>query len=426
MKVIKNIRIYDFEQYIENGYVLFDDSIQEVGKMKNYKEYNCEVIDGQNMLLLPNLVNAHSHIYSTFARGLNVLYNPKNFKEILEQLWWKLDRNIDNETTYYSGIASAHHYLRHGVTTIIDHHASGEIIGSLDALDKALSKYNIKNVLCFETSDRFDIDDCIKENLSNIKKRKGLFGLHAAFTLSDESLEKVAEVIKDTPIHIHVAESKYDQEFSMRHFGKSVIERLNDFGLINPNSIITHGLYLSDNELDIIKEKQAVIALNVTSNMNNSVGLPNYQRMKDKGIKVIIGNDGINQQMAKEYVSLFFSQHHFDQTPTKFGYDDLVNIINNTYDYASQILQKKLGKIKNGYCADFQLLEYIEPTPINKDNIMGHLLFGLFNDFVPNDVYIDGQLMVQNNHVLVDNTDYLKSKDSARKLWKRIEKEGRL
>ena len=424
MKVIKNVRIYDFENYIENAYVIFDKEIIEVGYMKTYPKNNYEEIDGLNKLLLPNFVNGHSHIYSTFSRGMNVPYNPKSFKQILEQLWWKLDRNLDNEMTYYSGIVSAHNYLKHGVTTLIDHHASGEIIGSLDALDKALSKYNLKKILCFETSDRFNIDECINENNSYIQEKHGLFGLHAAFTLSDETLDKVSKNLNGNPIHIHVAESKYDQDYSLETYNKRVINRLNDFNLINKNSIITHGLYLSEDELQIIKQKEAVIALNVSSNMNNSVGLPNYKRMKEKGIKVIIGNDGINMQMAKEYTSLFFSQHHFDHTPTSFGFDDVVDIINNTYEYASDILKLKLGKIKKGYISDFQLIEYHEPTPLNKSNIMGHLMFGLFNDFVPNEVFIEGNQVIKNKEILIDMTEYRNAKNIANKLWKKIEKEG--
>lgn len=426
MKVIKNVRIYDFEQYIENGYVIFDTNIIEVGLMKDYIQGNYQEIDGEGMLLMPTFVNGHSHIYSTFARGMNAPYNPSSFKEILEQLWWKLDRNLDNEMTYYSAIVSGHEYVRHGVTTIIDHHASGEIKGSLEALARGLHTYRIKNILCFETSDRFDINDCISENIDNIKKRNGLFGLHAAFTLSDETLNNVSKQLNNTPIHIHVAESIEDQEHSLSNYGVRVINRLHSFNLIHKNSIITHGLYLSDEELDIIKEKDAVIALNVSSNMNNAVGLPNYQKMKRKGIKVIIGNDGINQQMTTEYINLFFSQHHVDQTPTLFGFDDIKTIINNTYNYASDLLNVKLGKIEPGFQADLQLVKYNTPTPLNEENIMGHLMFGLFNDFAPEHVFIDGVQMVKNKEVLADKKQYNNAKDSAQKLWTAIEKEGTL
>ena len=429
MKVIKNVRIYDFNKYIENGYVVFDKVILEVGDMSDYANQSYQEIDGQNALLMPSLVNGHSHIYSTFARGMSAPFNPTTFRELLEQLWWKLDRYLDNTMTYYSGIVSGIEYLKNGVTTIIDHHASGEIIGSLHSLEKALDLVGLRKILCFETSDRFDIDECITENLSYIKNPSstsiGLFGLHAAFTLSDETLSLVKMNQGDTPIHIHVAESIEDQEHSQKYYGKRVIHRLNDFGLINKNSIITHGLYLDEDEFEIIREKDAVIALNVTSNMNNAVGLPNYLKMKEHGIKVIIGNDGISQKMTSEYQNLYFSMHHKSTSPVSFTFNDMIHIINNTYDYASEQLGVSLGKIEKGYASDFLLLPYDEPTPLTEDNIFGHLFFGLFNNFRPKDVYVQGEKVLDNyevNKTLID--EFKKAKESARLLWDRIEKEG--
>lgn len=431
MKVIKNVRIYDFNQYIENGYVVFDDAIHEVGHMKQYKNHSYQEIDGNNALLMPSLVNGHSHIYSTFARGMSAPFSPTTFRELLEQLWWKLDRYLDNEMTYYSGIVSGIEYIKNGVTTIIDHHASGEIIGSLKSLEKALDLVGVRKVLCFETSDRFNIDDCINENASYIKNASttssGLFGLHASFTLSDETLKKVKQAQLNAPIHIHVAESIEDQEHSLKHYGKRVIHRLNDFGLINKNSIITHGLYLEDDEFKIIKDKEAVIALNVSSNMNNAVGLPNYMKMKEHGIKVIIGNDGISQKMTSEYQNLFFSMHHKSSSPISFSFDDLLTIINNTYDYASQELGCKLGKIEKSYQADFILIPYNEPTPLNEGNIFGHLFFGLFNNFRPKDVYVGGTKILDNYTVSKSiQSEFKKAKDSAEILWDMIEKEGNI
>jgi len=429
VKVIKNVRIYDFNEYLEQGYVVFDEEIKAVGAMKHYVNQGYEEIDGKNALLMPNLVNGHSHIYSTFARGMSTPFNPSSFKELLEQLWWKLDRYLDNEMTYFSGIVSGIEYVKNGVTTLVDHHASGEIIGSLSALEKALDLVGVRKILCFETSDRFDIEDCIKENTDYIRNASstssGLFGLHACFTLSDDTLSLVKDALDDVPIHIHVAESIEDQEHSLAQYNKRVINRLNDFDLIQKNSIITHGLYLDEDELNIIHNKQAVIALNVTSNMNNAVGLPNYMKMKEHNIKVIIGNDGINQKMTSEYQNLYFSMHHKSTSPVSFSFDDLITIINNTYEYASEQLKIKLGKIKTGYKADFLLLPYDEPTPLNKDNIFGHLFFGLFNNFRPKDVFVSGNYILQNYNMKDSlQSEFKKAKESAKLLWDKIEKEG--
>jgi len=278
MNALINVRIFDYENYIESGYVVFDEQVQEVGKMSDFKNKGYKVIDGKGQLLMPNFVCAHSHIYSIFARGLALPYNPKNFQEILDQMWWKIDREIDNPVSYYSGIAAGSEFLLNGVTTIIDHHASGkDILGSLTALKKALDNtLHLRSILCFETSDRYNVNECIKENISFANRYhtshvSGLFGMHASMSLSEDTLKKVSKKLKDLPIHIHVAESDMDVVDSETKYHTSIIERLDKHNLINKDSLIVHGVFLSDKELDIIKNRKAYMVVNTTSNLNNAV-----------------------------------------------------------------------------------------------------------------------------------------------------------
>ena len=427
MKALINVRFYDFETYKEDMYILFDHMIEEVGEMKDYKNDGYLEIDATNNLVMPSLVNGHSHIYSTFARGLNVEFHPTNFQELLEQLWWKLDSNLDNKMNYYSSVVSGVDYLKNGVTTIIDHHASGEIEGSLDSIKQGLDDVGLRGIYCFETSDRFNVEACVTENVGFISKNHsnyslGLFGMHAAFTLSDESLKLISKRNK-APIHIHVAESKMDQEISLKRHGKRVISRLNDFGLIHKNSILTHCLYLEEEELDIIKKKEAVIALNVTSNMNNAVGLPDYESMKQKGIKVIIGNDGISSKMTSEYQMLYYAMHHKTASPTEVNFGDIIDVINTTYDYASEMLDCRLGKLKEGYQADILMIPYEPFTPLNNLNIFGHLFFGLFNDFKPSNVFVGG-IQILNEYQVSDTLTkkYKEANNHSKRLFEKIEK----
>ncbi len=432
MIALTNVTFYDFETYKEGMYILFDETIEEVGSMKQYKNKAYQEINCHNKLVMPGLINGHSHIYSTFSRGLNVPFNPTNFQEILEQLWWKLDRNIDNETTYYSGIVSGVEYLKHGVTSVIDHHASGEIINSLETLKEAVTnQVGLRGIYCFESSDRFNMEHCIKENKDFIENNKstsatGLFGMHAQFTLSDDSLNNISKHLK-APIHIHVAESKLDQELALKNHKSSVIERLNKYNLISKDSLLVHSLYLNEKELEIIKEKEAVVALNITSNMNNGVGLPNYNLLKKHHINMIIGNDGISNSIALEYRNLFFAMHHYYNDPTAFNYDDLLQLINNTYEYTNRMLNTKLGRIKESYNADLVLLDFENIAFINEDNIFGYLLFGDFQDFRPSDVFVAGKQVLKNYQVKAElDKAYKNAKEISKKLFARIEKEGTL
>ncbi len=428
MKALINARIYDFEKYIENGYVVYSDKIVEVGKMADFKETQYDTLDCEGAILMPSLVCGHTHIYSTFARGLKLPLDPHNFQEILDQLWWKIDREIDNEITFASGIVSGIDHLKNGVTTIFDHHASGsEISGSLDSLKHAIvDTIGMRGVFAFETSDRFDVSMAIEENMrfiaeNNTEFTSGLFGMHASLSLSDETLKEVKLSIENKPIHIHVAESVMDEDDSVSKHGMRVMERLNKFGLLSPDSIYVHGIYLNDLELDLIKKTGGVVCLNVASNMNNGVGLPNFQKLKEKGIPVIIGNDGLNPSMTNEYMTLLYASHLESESLMGFSLADLAMIIDDTYIYTSKRLGVKLGRLLPGYAADMIVIPYTPPTPMDVTNALGHLFYGLFSAFKPRHVYVAGRPLVFDYQV--DNNlqkAYISSLIQAKRLWRKL------
>jgi cytosine/adenosine deaminase-related metal-dependent hydrolase len=430
-KAIIHTTIYDYLHLIQDGYVIFDDKIIEVGPMEAYlKEKDVVEIIGKDHLVLPNFVNGHSHIYSTFARGISLPFDPKDFYDILKQIWWKIDQKLNLEMIYYSGIASSVDYIKHGVTTIIDHHASGHIKGSLLMLKKSVCQVaGLRGIFAFETSDRFDVKTSILENKRFIKNNqtemtRGLFGLHASLSLSDQTLKKVKANLGQTPIHVHVAESALDQEYALRDYQKRVIHRFFDFGLLNPNSILSHAIHVNQDEIDIIKKTNCVVAVNVTSNMNNAVGLPNISLFRKHKIPMIIGNDGISRSMANEYLSVYYTAHHQDKNPKTFTHQDLLDMIRDTYQYASLTLNTKLGKIEKGYEADILMIPYINPTPISKDNMFGHLFYGLYHGFKPKHVFVKGNYVLKNYEVkpsLINQ--YKKAIHFSTELWQTLSKE---
>ena len=429
MKAIINVRIYDYNRYIENGYVIFDKKIVKAGPMSEFKNNGYQVIDGKGQLLLPNFVCNHAHIYSIFARGMSLPFNPHNFLEILEQMWWKMDAKIDNETTFYSGICAGKEFIENGVTTIIDHHASGtDILKSLTMLKKSLvDVLGLRAILCFETSDRYPVKDCIKENISFMNRYQsdhvaGLFGMHASMTLSDKTLSMVSKQLKDSPIHIHVAESQMDVDDSLDKYQMTIMERLDKYGLVNPNSLIVHGVAISDKELDIVSKRKAYMVVNTTSNMNNAVGLPNIKNYLDHGIKVLVGNDGLSSNMANEYMNAYYVTHLYNKTPTAMGLDAILAMINNSYDYVSNMLNIKLGRIDKDYEADFMLLPYQPFTKMDNSNAFGHLFFGVYPALKPNDVYASGRCLLKNRKLVSKKANALfdESQKVSENLWKRI------
>ena len=433
MKAITNVRIYDYHRYIENGYVVFDKEIIKVGKMSEFKNDGYQVIDGKGQLLLPNFVCNHAHIYSIFARGLALPFNPHNFLEILEQMWWKIDAKIDNECTYFSGICAGKEFIENGVTTIIDHHASGtDIRGSLTNLKKSLvDVLGLRAILCFETSDRYPVDQCIKENISFLRRYHndhiaGLFGMHASMTLSNATLARISRSLKDAPIHIHVAESQMDEDDSFEKYNMTIMERLNKYHLVNPNSLIVHGVTISDKELDIVKDNNAYLVVNTTSNMNNAVGLPNINKYLEHGIKVLVGNDGLSSSMANEYLNAYYTTHHLNGTPLAMGLGQVLDMINNSYDYVSKMLNIKLGRIEEGYVSDFMLIPYQPFTQMDQSNAFGHIFYGIYPSLKPNDVYASGKCLLKNRKIISKKANKLfeEANEKGLLLWNRVKEEN--
>ncbi|MFW6285082.1 MAG: amidohydrolase family protein [Bacillota bacterium] len=431
-KVITNAIVYDFETFYENGFVLFDDTILKTGPMEAYEPGEADtVINGEGHLVMPSFVVAHTHIYSAFARGWKNDETLEGFIDVLEKQWWKLDRAHTLESIYHSGIVSAIDHLKNGVTTLIDHHASGTVEGSLQTLKQAVvDDVGLRGMFCFETSDRFNRDACINENKHFLEgpfdeKTAGHFGLHASLSLSEKTLKSVKKAKGDHPIHIHVAEGKADQDDALHQYGERVVKRLDRHGLIAPDSILTHALFIDDEERAIIKKRGAVVALNPGSNMNNGVGLPDYQKLKAAGIPVILGNDGLSQSITNEYLNLFFTTHLFNQDPQGFGFEDLKQVIDDTTATAGRRLGIKLGRFKEGYKADLLMHPYTPPTPMDADNALGHLVFGLFASFKPSDVFVGGERKVENYRVDPFLREFYKmSKKPAQTLWNTTFKEG--
>lgn len=429
MKALVNAVIYDFDSFIDNGYVKFDDQIAEVGTMESFAGAE-EVIDCRGSIVMPGLTNCHTHIYSTFARGLNIYFNPKSFKDILEQLWWKLDGQLDKSAVYSSAMAYGIDCLSNGVTSIIDHHASGLCVqGSLEAINDALSKgLGMRGVYCFETSDRFPIEECLKENAnfaaSSSEFTGSMFGLHASMSLRDESLRQVSQILGEAPIHIHVAESTEDVQDCSKKYNKSIVERLDSFGLLNRNSILAHCVHINEQEAELIGSRDCYVALNPTSNMNNAVGLPNYELFKKNKIRCVVGNDGLGADITRDYLNLLFSMKNRLGSPTKFTMDDLLQIIRNGYGLMGTCLNIKLGRIAEGYKADLLVVPYNPPTPISKENIFGHMIFGVFDGFKPKQVWISGRQLIEDYVPTFEVEAALEeARLEAAKVWKRIEEQ---
>jgi len=422
MKAIKNVKIFDYEHFIENGYIVYSDIIEEVGRMEHYT-FEGQAIDGKGKLVIPGLVNGHTHIYSMLFRGLDLPYDPKSFKDILEQLWWKFDQKLGLEEIYASGVMYGIESLKNGVTTIIDHHASGVIPGSLETIKKSIvDQLNMRLLLAFETSDRYNVSECIAENKEFLDEKNefytGLFGMHASMSLSDETLSLIKENLGSHPIHVHVAESQMDEEDSLEKYGKPVVNRFDTFDLLNDQSILAHCIHMNEAEAEILRNKNVTIALNPSSNLNNNVGIFNWNLIKD--IHVIIGTDGLGSNIGQEiYLFNLLAKKSLD-APIGLSHEELIKVIENSYTLVNKLLGIKIGKIRQHYKADFLLIDYNNPTPMTQKNAFSHILYGIFNQMQPEKVIINGKEVFSNYKTHVKPEVYEKSLEVSRKLFKKF------
>ena len=375
-----------------------------------------QVIDCTGKYITQSFVCGHHHVYSALARGMGApKKNPENFNEILEYVWWSLDKSLDAEMIEASALYTAMASLKNGVTFVIDHHASPFAIGgSLDIIATAFEKVGASHLLCYEISDRDGTQKAqegLMETAEYLEENQGLVGLHASFTVSDDTLQKAVRVAKhfDTGIHIHVAEAQSDQDHCVENYGMRVIERLQKEGaLSSPKTILGHCLHLSEKEKEIIAASPVWVVQNTESNLNNKVGFFNAAGL---GNNIMMGTDGMHSDMLRSAKAAFFVGQNFDT----IGYDSVYQRFRNADKYLNNNGFKGHGP------NNLVVLDYDSPTPFNHGNFLGHFVFGLDSRHIQH-VISQGKLVVENQHLLtVDEEKILASaKIQAERLWAKM------
>ncbi|MCB0074062.1 MAG: putative aminohydrolase SsnA [Caldilineaceae bacterium] len=375
--------------------------------------------DAGGLVLMPGQICAHTHFYGAFARGMYIPGAPaKDFPEILEKLWWPLDRSLDLAGVQASAEVCLVDAIRHGTTTLIDHHASQSAIdGSLDAIADAVESSGLRAVLCYEVTDR-DGPDATRAGIrENVRFRQRVedaranapasplavrlaatFGLHASLTLSDATLDACrAEADR---FHIHVAEHPADEYDSVAKSGKRVIERLHDFGITGPGSIMAHCIHIDAWEMALLRESGTTSTHQPRSNMNNAVGAAAIDGMLRGGIPVALGNDGFSNDMFAEMKVADMLQKVMRWDPRALGADKVIQMaVHNNRRLAAHFFDKPVGVVAPGAYADLILLDYYPTTPLHSDNLPWHILFGVSGSQVHSTI-CHGRVLMRNRELL--------------------------
>ncbi len=401
-----------------------------------------ERLDAAGRLVMPGLICAHTHFYGAFARGMALGGEPAtNFPEILERLWWRLDKALWPDDVRASALVCLVDAIRHGTTTLIDHHASQRhITGSLDQIAGAVEQAGVRACLCYEVSERDGGSATlagIAENARFIRQvqerqRAGdhrigaTFGLHASFTLSEDTLRTCADQGQQMGVgfHLHVAEDKADQRESLRRSGLRVVERLQKVGILGPQTIAAHCVQVDRIETEILLDSGTMVVHNPRSNMNNAVGTADLPWMLKIGIPVGLGNDGFSNNMFAEMATAYLLQKQARGDPRALPADQVVQM---AWDHNARIarvlfpgLGPRFGLLAKGAPADLILVDYDPPTPLTADNLPWHIMFGMDGTGVDTTI-VDGRVLMRHRQLLtLDEARIMaKARELAGKLWQR-------
>ena len=421
--------------YLQDGGVVIDGTkILEVGATADLKaKYpQAEFIDAKGGVIMPGLVNAHTHIYSALARGLSINgFNPTNFFEVLDGQWWYIDRHLTLDGTRACAYATVLDCTRDGVTTIFDHHASFcEIPGSLFAIKDVCQELGIRANLCYEVSERDGMEKCqqsIQENADFAKwcreqdddMIKAMFGGHALFTISDKTFEEMVKANDGmTGFHIHVAEGMNDVYDSLRNYGCRPINRLLYNGILGEKTMLGHCIHVSPAEMDIIKETNTMVCHNPESNMGNAVGCSPVLQLYGRGILIGLGTDAYTHDMLESLKVLLPMQRHNLCRPNVGWGEAMGMLFTGNPAVCARYFKKPLGVLKPGAAADVIVMDYKPFTPFSAENIDGHMLFGMEGRSCRTTI-INGKVVYRDRQFTQLDEDSINAfcMEQSRKLW---------
>ncbi len=393
-----------------------------------------EIIDARGQIVMPGGICAHTHFYGAYARGLAIPGEPpRDFPQILQRLWWPLDKALDSDSVRASALVCLVDAIKHGTTSLIDHHASPSCIeGSLDVIGEAVDQAGLRAVLCYEVSDRDGPDKMragIAENVrflaasADHPRLRGTFGLHASLSLSDASLRACADAVPpESGFHIHVAEHEADQADSRRRSELPVVQRLDRFGIWRDNTIAAHCVHIDEAERDLLARRGVWVSHQPRSNMNNGVGAADIDGMLGAGLHLCLGNDGFSNNMWAEWKAAYLLHKLANRDPRRAPGDHIARM---AWDNNASLLRRffpemPIGEICPGAAADLILVDYQPFTPMTAGNLPWHLLFGFEASMVTTTICA-GQILMRDRQLLTLDEDAIAAAalDLAPGVWER-------
>ncbi len=423
--------------FIRNGMITEIGPSTELAKRYSGEEW----MDARGQYVMPGNINAHGHYYSAFAVGISVPGDaPITLPTILHKLWWPFDKALSEEDVRYSALVGAIDAIKHGTTTLFDHHSSPNFIdGVLDVIAEAMDESGLRSVLCFEVTDRDGPERAkagIAENARFVRRCNqdqisegrvaANFGIHAPMTVSEETLAACREAVPEgTGFHLHVAEHEYDQVRSQAMSGIRSVDRLLKHGILGDKSILAHAIHLDAREVQLIAESNSWVSHQPRNNQNAADGIAEVESYLRAGIPVCLGNDGLTNTMWREAEAAYLLQKIKHRDSRRLPGDQLLQmaIHNNAALASAYFPDGRVGVIEPGALADLIFVDYKPTTPMTVENLAGHFVFG-FNESMITTTIVNGQVLMKDRILTTLDEDEIKarSREIVPSFWERYEK----
>lgn len=432
----------DTPELIEGGALrIVDGVITEVGASADLaaRYADDEVVDAGGQYVMPGNICAHTHFYGAFARGMAIPGPaPKDFPEILERLWWPLDKALDPDAVRLSALVSLVDAVKHGTTTLFDHHASPNAIqGSLDVIADAVDSAGLRAVLCYEVTDRDGPEKAragIEENVRFLKAAQeraligATFGLHAGLTVGDATLAACVDAAQglNTGFHIHVAEHEADEYHSLQQHGLRVVDRLQRFGVLGPKTIVAHCVHTDPWELGVLRDTGTWISHQPRSNMNNAVGAAPLDALLAGDARVVLGNDGFTNNMWAEWKAAYLLHKVANRDPRRAQGDGIARMAVQHNARLAEVFfpGQRIGSLEAGAVADLILVDYHPFTPLTTGNLPWHVIFGFESSMVTSTMVNGRWLMRDRTLLMLDEAAIAaEARALAPAVWQRYERE---
>lgn len=426
---------------IENGAIYIEgDRIREIGSSADLsaRHPDVETLDAGGRLVMPGSICAHTHFYGAFARGMSLPGDPpKNFVEILQKLWWRLDRALDEDGVRYSALVCLVDAIRSGTTTLIDHHASPNFIdGSLDVIAEAVQQSGLRVCECYEVTDRNGSAGARAGIAENVRFAKALaarpspllaasFGLHASFTVGTQTLERCLAEAHSAGIgfHIHVAEDNADQIDAQQKYDLRVAHRLQEAGVLGEHTLCAHCVHVNDSEIAALAKTHSKVSHQPRSNMNNAVGVARVQAMLDANVCVGLGNDGFSNNMFSEMKAAYLLHKSHAADPRAMGGNTVMQLAyQNNSRIAALFWPHVLGEFTPGAYADVIILDYHPYTPLTAGNLPWQIIFGVDGSHVSSTI-VAGKILMRDRKLLTLDEEAIaaKARELAPTIWQRTQ-----